>query len=250
MRVQGAGPRLPQPLVPAEEGGSTCPCLGGGAACHRVPPGSPGVVALPAWLSAFRDQCAPRASPCPWAGLRPAGPSAHPPSFHPHPWVLSLAPRMCSNPQPRGVPGRAHRQACAHCGCESSCVTHPPPCPRTPARLPGGCFRFSNKGSVLCPLGSSDCRHIAAQPHLHQLGWTHAVHRPQRCPLPAVPRGRERAAHRSWRLQGLCTGRSALLPTSLKWLRGLGQPFPHGLGPRGGPGDVLDATGWSQGPSS
>ena len=164
MRVQGAGPRLPQPLVPAEEGGSTCPCPGGGAACHQVPPGSPGVVALPAWLSAFRDQCAPRASPCPWAGLRPASPSAHPPSSHPHPWVLSLAPRMCSNPQPRGVPGRAHHQACAHCGCESSCATHPPPCPRTPARLPGGCFRFSNKGSVLCPLGSSDCRHIAAQP--------------------------------------------------------------------------------------
>ncbi|XP_044636936.1 zinc finger CCCH domain-containing protein 3 isoform X1 [Equus asinus] len=100
VRAQGASSRLPQPLVPGEEGGSAHHHPRGGTARHQAPTGGHRATTLPAWLSAFHDQSVPRALPSS-SGWAPAqsDPPHHPP---PHLWVLSLAPR--THPQP-SAPG-------------------------------------------------------------------------------------------------------------------------------------------------
>lgn len=86
VRAQGASPCLPQPLVPGEEGGSTC---------HRPRGGAAGP-SLPMWLSAFPDQCVPRASPSLRLGLalRPLCVSI-PPHLAPQPPTQDMLPPSC-----------------------------------------------------------------------------------------------------------------------------------------------------------
>lgn len=106
---------------------------------------------------------------------------------------------------------------------------------------------FSNKGSVLCLLGSSARRHTAAQPCLHQLGGTRAAHRPRGTPSKGCPTEEEGLATDPWWLQGLWAGMSALLPASLKWLRGLevtSSPWPSPRAWWGGAQEGTLGTCW------
>lgn len=108
VRAPGASPCLPQPLVPGEEGGSACPCPRGGAACHQVPPGISGVVALPTWLSAFRD----RVCPGPRLVLGPG--SAQPAPLHTHlPPTPTLRPQPSTQDAPQPPAWRGARQGSA-----------------------------------------------------------------------------------------------------------------------------------------
>ncbi|XP_038541175.1 zinc finger CCCH domain-containing protein 3 isoform X2 [Canis lupus familiaris] len=92
------------------QGGSACHCPRGGAACHRVPPpGAPGLLLCPPGSQSSVTSVGPGLA----VSVGPLCPASPLPTAHPG----SSAPHPPHNP--------ASRQACAHCGCSSSCATYP-----------------------------------------------------------------------------------------------------------------------------